>query len=47
MTKKTITIELNEWQLEQVRTIINALKEDEDGQRMHYADWLLAEEDDD
>jgi len=25
--KKTITIELNEWQLEQVRTIINALKD--------------------
>ena len=22
-------------------------KEDEDGQRMHYADWVLAEEDDD
>jgi hypothetical protein len=27
MEKKTITIELNEWQLEQIRTIINALKD--------------------
>ena len=27
MEKKKITIELNEWQLEQVRTIINALKD--------------------
>ncbi len=27
MTNKTITIELNEWQLEQLRTIVNALKD--------------------
>ena len=27
MEKKTITIELEEWQIEQLRTIINALKD--------------------